>query len=807
MSIRNRLLLSFLFVALLIGALGSLAFYHSIEQAESIAQEEAAAIARTMSLMIDRIVADSGSLDSSETAAALQHLTNMFKEGQKRDIFIVGRNKKIIADADPSEIGDTFSFDTHNEVGQTLQDGHIRFFIEINERHPRGIRHLVFPLETDPGKRFGVLVLEYTPLYEDILARTRENAQKYLLFYVWALLLSLGTGYMLSRHISTTLQEMQDAALKVAAGNLDVKVVSHSSDELGSLAKSFNTMTGDLQKSRDALLRSNKELMSEISERRRAEAGLERAVMATADEKAKLDAVIASIADGLSIQDTQFKVLYQNPHHKMLVGEHVGEYCYRGYQKKEAVCEGCHLALSFQDGKIYKKEQFRDTPDGRRYYEIVSSPIRNAAGDIIAGIELVREITDRKKEEEDLKRHRGLLEEMVRGRTAELLEANENLLREVTERTQAEVSLRDSEKRFRDLSQKFQTVLDGIRDPVFQLTRDLAIVWANKGTDAGLGTGASIQGRYCYALWHGRTAPCEDCAALKSFATGEAAGAQVTTAGGRLFDERSFPVRDEDGSIGSVVVVAADITEKTSLQAEAMRAGHLASLGELAAGVAHEINNPINGVINYAQMLADRLKQDSQEGRVAQRIIQEGKRIAAIVHSLLSFARERKDDKSDVHVGEVLNEVLNLTGTQSRKDGIRVKLDIAGDLPLVTANPQQLQQVFLNILSNSRYALNQKYPGGHDDKKIIIRAEKLCEEPRQVRISITDFGTGIPAGILHKITHPFFTTKPAGSGTGLGLSISYGLIRDHGGTLHVESEQGRMTRVIIELPAAGTDGR
>ncbi len=805
MSIRQELLLSFFFVALLIGALGSLAFYHSIEEADSIAQEEAGAIARTVSLMIDGIVADSGSLDSPETAAALQHLINMFKEGKKRDIFIVGRNKKIIADTDPSEIGATFSFDRHNEVGQTLEDGHIRFFNEVNERHPGGFKQLAFPLETDPGKRFGVLVLEYTPLYEDILARTRENAQKYLLFYAWALLLSLGAGYMISKHISTTLRDMNHAALKVAAGDLSVKVVSDSSDELGALAESFNAMTDDLQKSRDALLKSNKELMAEISERRRAEENLERAVTAASNEKAKLDAVIAAIADGLSIQDTNFKVLYQNPYHKMLVGEHVGEYCYRAYQKKEAVCEGCHLALSFKDGRIYKKEQLRNTEDGTRHYEIVSSPIRNAAGDIIAGIELVREITDRKKEEEDLKRRRDLLEEMVQARTAELLKANEDLLREVVERTQAEESLRESEARFRDLSQKFRTVLDGIRDPVFQLTRDLMIVWANKGTDPGPGGDTSVQGRHCYDLWRQRTAPCEDCAALKSFITGEAAEVQVTTAGGRLFDERSFPVRDEDGSVGSVVVVAADITEKTSLQAEAMRAGHLASLGELAAGVAHEINNPINGVINYAQMLADRLKPDSQEEKVARRIIQEGKRIAAIVHSLLSFARERKDDKHDVRVGEVLSEVLNLTGTQSRKDGIRTELDIAADLSPVIANPQQLQQVLLNILSNSRYALNQKYPNGHDGKKIIIRAENITGGPRQVRISITDFGTGIPAGILHKITHPFFTTKPAGSGTGLGLSISYGLIRDHGGIFRVESEQGRWTRVTINLPAAGTD--
>lgn len=138
---------------------------------------------------------------------------------------------------------------------------------------------------------------------------------------------------------------------------------------------------------------------------------------------------------------------------------------------------------------------------------------------------------------------------------------------------------------------------------------------------------------------------------------------------------------------------------------------------------------------------------------------------------------------------------------QILKDGIQLKVDIPPHLGRIKAIRQQIQQVFLNILSNARYALNRKYPGAHENKVLKISCEMIeMEGRRYVRTTFYDRGLGIPANVLNKICNPFFSTKPPGEGTGLGLSISHGIIRDHEGRLWFESREGEYTKVIVDLP-------
>ncbi len=253
---------------------------------------------------------------------------------------------------------------------------------------------------------------------------------------------------------------------------------------------------------------------------------------------------------------------------------------------------------------------------------------------------------------------------------------------------------------------------------------------------------------------------------------------------------------------GEIVTVYSDETELKALQAETMRASHLASIGELAAGVAHEINNPINSVINLAQILINECADENPEHDVAGRIIKEGNRIADIVGSLLAFARDRKGRKDPVTVSQIMTEALALTEAQIQKDGIDLKISVPEDLPFLIGHLQQIQQVFLNIINNARYALNKKYPDGHESKILEILVEMVTNEDRPwIRIKFLDRGIGIPSNIIENVMNPFFTTKPAGVGTGLGLSIGHGIISDHGGKLRIESTEGEYTRVIIDLPA------
>lgn len=411
--------------------------------------------------------------------------------------------------------------------------------------------------------------------------------------------------------------------------------------------------------------------------------------------------------------------------------------------------------------------------------------------------------------EEELRNHREHLMELVEERTFELKTAIELLTQEINVRKTTEETLKESKAKFKRLSQEFHTLLDAIPDTLLLLSPDLKVLWSNRAAASVFEKEASaLTGQHCYELWHQTSGPCEGCHVIRCFSTGEPESSRRTTHNKRLLESRAFPIKDDDNNVLNVIVVVTDITEKTNLEAEAVRTGHLASLGELAAGVAHEINNPINGIINYAQIIANKSDRRSKESDIANRIIKEGNRIAVIVNSLLSFARERKEEKATVRVERILHDAVTLTEAQLRKEGIILKMDLSSRLPEIIANPQQLQQVFLNVISNARYALNRKYPGPHEAKTIEISNKKVMFEGSAfVRLIFYDQGAGIPANILDKVLNPFFSTKPGGEGTGLGLSISHGIIKNHGGTLKIESKEAEFTKIIIDLPAKGRDGR
>ena len=255
---------------------------------------------------------------------------------------------------------------------------------------------------------------------------------------------------------------------------------------------------------------------------------------------------------------------------------------------------------------------------------------------------------------------------------------------------------------------------------------------------------------------------------------------------------------NEEGRFEGIVCVAQDIT----MQTETLRAGHLASIGELAAGVAHEINNPINSIINFAQIMIDEVQRgEIPAEEIPELIIKEGDRVASIVSSLLSFARENEKEKKLIDARDVLDEVLALTETQIIKDGINLTIDFPRGLSKVLADFQQVEQVFLNIINNARYALNQKYPKANPKKNFVIHGvEETVDDKNYLEVTFLDYGTGIPSSIIDKIYNPFFSTKPSGIGTGLGLAISHGIITDHGGKLMFQSSYGEYTKVTVLLP-------
>ncbi len=261
------------------------------------------------------------------------------------------------------------------------------------------------------------------------------------------------------------------------------------------------------------------------------------------------------------------------------------------------------------------------------------------------------------------------------------------------------------------------------------------------------------------------------------------------------------PVKDLRGNVNSLLFSMVDVTQRKRAEADALRSSQLASLGELAAGVAHEINNPINGIINYSQILVNKSHAGTRENDILTRIIKEGDRIAGIVKNLLAFARSRGEEKSPVHVYVLVSEVLSLSGAQLKKDNIRIDMDIPKDLPVISAQPQHIEQVILNLISNARYSLNEKYPRISDDKIISITGAKVSRgNDVFVRLTVYDNGIGIPSSIMDKIMNPFFSTKPSGEGTGLGLSISQNIVDEHNGRISVSSVEGEFARLDLLFP-------
>jgi PAS domain S-box-containing protein len=380
----------------------------------------------------------------------------------------------------------------------------------------------------------------------------------------------------------------------------------------------------------------------------------------------------------------------------------------------------------------------------------------------------------------------------------ELSKIHDELERRVEERT---AELRENESKFKKLSEEFQTLLHAISDTLIVLSPEMEVLWTNGGNALVLDEPATnVVAQYCHKLLHDLCAPPEDCPITRCFETAEKEVA-IVTHNGAVLDIRAFPIKEAE-RVRSVLLLVSDITEKMALQAEAMQAGHMASLGELAAGVAHEINNPITGIINYGQILINECNPESMEKDLGERIVKEGERIGRIVKTLLSYARDGREEKKPTRIPAILEESIILTQAQIRKESIDLKIDLSDDLPEVDANVQQIQQCFINIINNARYALNEKYAGRHKNKRLEITGERVTINDRPyVRIVFCDQGVGIAAPQLSVVTKPFFSTKPFGKGTGLGLNITEKIITDHGGRLGFESIEGEFTRVIIDLPA------
>jgi PAS domain S-box-containing protein len=255
--------------------------------------------------------------------------------------------------------------------------------------------------------------------------------------------------------------------------------------------------------------------------------------------------------------------------------------------------------------------------------------------------------------------------------------------------------------------------------------------------------------------------------------------------------------------------ISTDITERKRLEAQLRQQQRLESVGTLASGVAHEINNPVQGILNYAELLDECAAQPETVREFAAEITRESNRVAAIVRKLLAFSRQELEQPFEhCTVRSLLDDTLSLVHAVLRKDQITIELDMPDGLPQIHCRMQQIQQIIMNLVTNARDALNERYERFDAAKRIAIRVRAPTRDGRSwVRISVTDRAGGIPADVRPRIFDPFFTTKGRDHGTGLGLAVSHGIAADHGGELSVESELGIGSTFHLDLPADPTAPR
>ncbi|MFU2207101.1 ATP-binding protein [Solidesulfovibrio sp. C21] len=465
----------------------------------------------------------------------------------------------------------------------------------------------------------------------------------------------------------------------------------------------------------------------------------------------------------ITVQDKDLRLVSYN---QFFAGEfHAspGQYCYKAYKGLDAPCPGCPVMRTFKDGLPHATEESTLDKDGNpRSFFVSTAPMPDAAGNIDTVMEMSLDITASKYLEAELERSR----------------------------------------------KKYLAIFSCIPTALFVLDReDLTILECNATAEEVYGyTQAELIGQNFLDLFYNRDRSDHERSIRERHAIDRARHCRKS--GAIMYvsirvSTTTFP----DSQV--YLVSATDITRRLETEQQLIQASKMATLGEMATSVAHELNQPMTVI----QTIAEYLMRKTRRGEaVPAELFQEmaegiGKHIARatrIITHMREFGRKSDLTVGPVDLGEVLLHTMELFNQQLKVRNIEVATDVTPGLPPVSADAGRLEQVFMNLLLNARDAIEERGPaaGGKAEKRITLR---VYREGDHVAAAIADTGPGIAPDIQDKIFEPFFTTKPVGKGTGLGLSISYGIIKDYGGTIEMASEPGQGARCIVRLPVRKPD--
>lgn len=377
--------------------------------------------------------------------------------------------------------------------------------------------------------------------------------------------------------------------------------------------------------------------------------------------------------------------------------------------------------------------------------------------------------------------------------------------------------LHASNRELENRQRQIQAILDGITDVMAVVGLDFRILSVNNVFFDVYGK-KNPEGRLCYKVFRGQDKPCEDCPLVAARDTGEVyRKLDIYPVGGKNhhFEITASPLKGPDRKPTKVLLMIRDVTHEKELQAQYNHAEKMATIGLLAAGVAHEINNPLTGISGFAEGLSRRLpKLDAllgeQEGACELRedfseyvetIREECERCRKIVRNLLTFSPRKNPEFSPVDLNRLTTDVLKLLRHRLRqypKD--RIRMDLSERLPKARGIAAELKQVVLNLVLNALDAVDaMREMAGMDDRGT-LHIQTLFTQQGSIHLVIKDDGCGIPKEYHDKLFEPFFTTKPVGQGIGIGLSTCYNIIKQHHGRILVDSRENEGTTFTVMLP-------
>ena len=350
-----------------------------------------------------------------------------------------------------------------------------------------------------------------------------------------------------------------------------------------------------------------------------------------------------------------------------------------------------------------------------------------------------------------------------------------------------------------DLKRQWLETIDALIDPLMLVNKDYQIIRSNLAMArvADLEV-TDVVGKTCYKIFANRDTPCPECAMQTAIKNKTTSNWEMQV-GERYYEVTSQPLQNSKQEVTGTVQIYHDRTETKSLQDKIVQQEKLASIGLLSSGVAHEINNPLGGILAFAQILLKEMDKESPHYKDVAEIEAATQRCKTIVSSLLEFARHRGategDKRSSVSAISAFKAALNFAKV-SFNTNTKVIEDYQEDDLIVFGDRNKLIQVFLNLIQNAAHAMQQ---GGTLTLTATLEIDEETNRKYGV-FGISDTGIGIPQEHIKRIFEPFFTTRQPGDGTGLGLSICYGIIKDHDGNLEVSSRLNKGSTFTVKLP-------